>query len=259
MDPPPFEEQGHPVDDDKTGDCRGRQCDGKGGIEVVNLDNDIPPPDEECFVYKCSSGTPMEVAVGADTACTKGVCDGMGACVACLKDADCDTSKGEYCVNKSCASCSDSMQSGDETGVDCGGTHCNGKKCNGDACQNAGECKSGVCADGVCCNSACTEPCKSCKLMGSPAGTCTSIPEFEGDPSYTNPVSGQMDVCDTAKGQACSSSGACLLLAGGKCKKDADCLGNKCNGTICLGKTGEPCGASNTICASGQCDGGTCT
>jgi hypothetical protein len=246
--------QGTPIDDDIIGDCKGRQCDGKGDIKVVNLDSDVPPPDKDCFVYQCSNGQKMEVP-----ACMTGVCTGASKCVACVQDADCKN--GEYCFENDCFDCTDGTQNGDEKGVDCGGDHC--KKCNGDACQSAAECKDGFCADGVCCNSACTEPCKSCNLMGSPAGTCTSIPEFGSDSSYTSPTTGETIVCLAADGQACSSSGACLLLAGGTCTKNADCISGTCgttpNGMICKGKPGEPCGADNTICASGKCSSGKCT
>ena len=45
------------------------------------------------------------------------------------------------------ASCTDKIQNGTETGVDCGGT-C--KKCDGDACGIASDCQSARCEKSVC-------------------------------------------------------------------------------------------------------------
>jgi hypothetical protein len=47
-----------------------------------------------------------------------------------------------------CVSCSDGLEDGDETGVDCGGSHC--LKCTGETCMGYSECKSQDCKQGTC-------------------------------------------------------------------------------------------------------------
>ncbi|MCB9734948.1 MAG: hypothetical protein H6745_20365 [Deltaproteobacteria bacterium] len=46
------------------------------------------------------------------------------------------------------ATCSDGVQNGTETGVDCGGSSC--LACDGDACSLSSQCKSGSCVDDIC-------------------------------------------------------------------------------------------------------------
>ncbi len=112
------------------------------------------------------------------------------------------------------ATCSDNMQNGDETGVDCGGK-C--PKCNGDACSGADECKSSFCADGVCCDVACTGTCQSCDQMAN-VGACSNVPSGSEDPG----------VCTISS--ACDGAGACKLKNGQVCDGDAQCLSNNCTG-----------------------------
>jgi hypothetical protein len=118
--------------------------------------------------------------------------------------------------------CTDGVQDGNETGVDCGGgcagcpdgalccmsidcatSQCNGGICgvrpNGAACSAPRECQSGFCADGVCCSEACTSPCRSCNY--TTPGTCVNI--GLGD----SPTHGMCPSC-----QLCTGSGSCCSM-----------------------------------------------
>jgi hypothetical protein len=130
-------------------------------------------------------------------------CNGAGACTA--------------------PACTNSVQDGAETDVDCGGPTCgpcaNGRQCavNGDcvsglcaagtctplaqgsACLSNGACGSGNCVDGVCCNTACAGACQVCSvaLGASVNGTCGSAP------AGTNPG----NRCTAP--QTCDGAGTC--------------------------------------------------
>jgi hypothetical protein len=54
-----------------------------------------------------------------------GVCDSSQACVVCVDTPSAPgCAAGQYCYNDACSSCTDGVQDGDETGIDCGGSHC---------------------------------------------------------------------------------------------------------------------------------------
>ncbi|MFO0587846.1 MAG: hypothetical protein U0441_09920 [Polyangiaceae bacterium] len=88
--------------------------------------------DEDCLTYQCNSGTCEVVLSPEGTVCmTSGRCDGKGRC----------------------ATCSDGMQDGTETDVDCGGdcgSGCAiGAHCDADAdCVAGASCATGVCSSG---------------------------------------------------------------------------------------------------------------
>jgi hypothetical protein len=75
--------------------------------------------------------------------------------------------------------CTDGIQNGDETGVDCGGS-C--PRCaNGTGCANRNDCLSGVCLDGMC------QPCTNTDQCGlDPNGPCACEQTFAGS-SVCNP------------------------------------------------------------------------
>jgi len=87
---------------------------------------------------------------------------GAAACAACANYEKC--AKNSDCASMSCssnacapASCSDGVQNGTETDVDCGGASCvacaNGKKCG----TSGANCLSKVCANGFCQVPTCTD------------------------------------------------------------------------------------------------------
>jgi len=63
--------------------------------------------------------------------------------------ADCDSDAANGCETAgACTSCTDGIQNGSETDIDCGGT-C-GQCLNGKACSTNGDCRDGTCQTGVC-------------------------------------------------------------------------------------------------------------
>jgi len=216
------------VTDPTPDDCKGMACDGMGNAVEVDL------------------------PVGATCMGTK-VCNATGTCVTCT-DMNLGCAMGKTCyMEQECVSCSDGMQNGGETGVDCGGT-CG--KCNGETCANAGECKLNFCADGVCCNVACdaTALCRSCNLPGK-AGTCSVVINGMTDPdTCTNG-----NACDgTTGGGACKSVGTKKLL-GEVCADNNSCFNTRCvAGNFCGLSKNDPC-SDNYTCATKQCTNNVCT
>jgi len=176
-----------------------------------------------------------------------GTCPACPAGGTCLVNNDC---AGNECIGGVCqdASCTDGVQSGSETGVDCGGGACSACG-SGENCLATRDCASGVCLMGACAQPSCTDTIQN------------------GDES------------DTDCGGACPT-----CLPGQHCKLPTDCAGGDCtNGTCsltCLDGKGncdgdaasgcetnlktdaDHCGACDTPCnlphASALCNGGTC-
>jgi hypothetical protein len=144
--------------------------------------------------------------------------------------------------------CSNKVQDGNETDVDCGG---NCPKCKqGETCGEAADCTSTFCASGVCCEEACAaEECKACskdaKTDGSEDGTCgPAKAETACRPqSCTDGVETVVDTCDaqgvcTDKGtKACDPGYTCDTTGtacGTTCAQNADCATcYQCTGTAC--------------------------
>jgi len=208
-----FRQQGTPVNDPTSGDCKTDVCDGMGGTMTVNDDSDTPPLDGNmCTIESCNNGMPEKKFATAGTTCEGNKqCDGSGTCVECVNDNGC-AGAGQTCFNGMCVSCTDGTMNGDETGVDCGGS-C--KKCNGDICAAKGECQSDACADGVCCDTACTGACQTC--IGATKGTCSDIPAGMTD-----------NAPDCSGTMVCNGNGACKLKLGEICINDAECASGKC-------------------------------
>jgi hypothetical protein len=163
------------------------------------------------------------------------------------------------------ATCSDGIDNGSETDVDCGGGTCpacgNGLQCllasdcasancsggvcvallaNGSACAFDGECTSTRCVDGVCCDSACSSLCQACTAAkkGSGAdGACGNI-SISTDPDSECSAS---SVSTCGSNGSCDGAGSCAFYPGGTV-----CASGSCSAGI---QTGD-----------GLCDGlGTCT
>jgi hypothetical protein len=198
-------------------DCKGYVCDGHGNVNVVALEQDVPPDDPtSCVQQLCASWTPVFEPKIAGTKCLDAdghpnFCDGKGACVACVKDTDCPI-WGQYCYAGTCAGCDDKKKNGNETGIDCGGS-CGA--CNGTACSQASQCKSGLCEDGVCCNFSCGV-CLTCAAEGS-LGLCVTIPKYYKDPAGC-----------TADNKACDGKGFCKLANASPCTNNNDCASGNC-------------------------------
>jgi hypothetical protein len=176
----------------------------------------------------CASGTCTL------TACNPGHydCDGnpSNGCEAtpCVNGSHCATSAdctSGVCVGGFCATpvCSDGVQNGVETAVDCGGGSC--PPCAvGLTCNVGSDCTTGVCTGGVCQAAACNDGVKN--------GAETSVDCGGG-------------TCPT-----CATGQACLL--------GADCTTGVCTGGICQAAACND-GVKNGNETSVDCGGGVCT
>jgi hypothetical protein len=119
------------------------------------------------------------------------------------------------------ATCSDSIQNGAETDVDCGGGTC--PTCDdGDSCLLASDCTSANCASGTC----------------TPAApTCSDLTQ---NGLETDVDCGGGTCPDCADGDGCAS--------------DSDCVSNSCFGGVCVTLLGNGSACSS----SGQCSSNSC-
>jgi hypothetical protein len=192
------------------------------------------------------------------TTCEPGLVQCGAACVALASDPSncgaCGTTcaPGSRCVNGTCVAdptCSDGVQNGQETDVDCGGPNC--PKCaDGKKCASGSDCVSGVCSAGVC---------------AQPPATCSDGVQNEGE---TDIDCGGPHCPKCADGKKCASASDCVsgVCSGGVCaaptcsdtvqnggETDVDCGGPNC--PKCA--DGKKC-STGTDCASGVCNGGVC-
>jgi hypothetical protein len=167
------------------GDCLQNRCDGDGGVVQVAFTTDTPADDgEQCTAEACDGGVPVHPAQAADFACSEGsgrYCNGVGTCVECNHAAQCPSMV--CAVNSTCAmpSCSDMVQNGAETDVDCGGGTCpqcaNTKHCSGNSDCASGTCSSGTCAlscstTGETCSDYCTCMLSACSTVFADMAAC---------------------------------------------------------------------------------------
>jgi hypothetical protein len=110
------------------GDCRVTQCDGQGQTQTVADNDDVPlDPGTGCIQPACLAGSPIQVPRGRGTPCEAGRCDGSGACLECLGDADCALSL-PFCSGGACVECTDASQCPDP-GVPCNVAACDANRC----------------------------------------------------------------------------------------------------------------------------------
>jgi hypothetical protein len=100
-----------------------------------------------CLLPACVAGVCSFVNAPVAAKCEGGaVCDGRGACVECVADAQCDQG---HCEHNHCYGCGDGVLNGSETDTDCGGPEC--EKCHvGQHCLTNSDCHKSSCADGTC-------------------------------------------------------------------------------------------------------------
>ncbi|MRG92760.1 RCC1 domain-containing protein [Polyangium spumosum] len=113
------------VQEQEPGDCRMRVCNGNGMSVEIHDDLDVPPDDgNECTAAACKEGARVHVPVEIGEACGEsGVCNGKGACGACLPGA-------ERCEGNAVATCSAEGAWG-EAACPEGRPICRGKGCVG--------------------------------------------------------------------------------------------------------------------------------
>jgi len=92
--------------DQLAGDCAVQVCDGAGHLVSRADDTDVADDGLACTSDECSGGVPSHVPVAAGRLCAAGLCDGRGACVACLTAGDCPGQDGacqaRTCVDGAC-------------------------------------------------------------------------------------------------------------------------------------------------------------
>lgn len=173
-----------------------------------------------------------------------GTCAPCDSGKACSGEKDCAS---KNCANGVCqaATCSDMIQNGGESDVDCGGPACS--TCvNGSECGGASDCASGICSGGKCVEPSCADGIKNGDETDVDCGgSCASCDSTKG--------------CD--KGSDCTS-GVC---SGGACQQPScsDGVKNGMETALDCGGGCDACGTNKTCamhsdCASGVCDGGTC-
>ncbi|HVY47846.1 MAG TPA: lamin tail domain-containing protein [Minicystis sp.] len=140
-----------PAMNQQQGDCSTAVCDGHGGETQQADDADLPSDGKECTDDTCSGGSPVFTPKPVRTPCAGGakVCDAAGDCVECVDGSDCPS---HVCsANHTCpaATCSDGVQNGDESDIDCGGSCA--KKCAPNLhCMTGADCQLGACSNGLC-------------------------------------------------------------------------------------------------------------
>jgi len=177
-----------------------------------------------------------------------------GTCAPCALTQRCNTSedcKDGSCVGGTCqaAGCTDGMQSGTETDVDCGGGAC--KACAvGLGCNAGSDCVSDVCARNICAQPTCSD-----RVLN---GNETDIDC--GGPDCSACISGQgcLTPSDCVGGDC--TSGKCALSCGAG---SANCDGDSKNGCETNLRTdADHCGDCATRCslpnAAAACAGGVC-
>jgi hypothetical protein len=215
-------------------DCRKTVCDGNGGTTMANDDLDLPVDGNACTNDICSGGAPSNPFVSAGTGCgSSNVCDGQGACVACVTASTCPGTDTEChvrtCVSGACGISNTAAGMALTTQIpgDCKRSQCDGagqavvvnddndKPVDGNACTND-ICSAGVpsnpnlpigtnCGPSLMCNG--SGACVGC-VTASDCGTNTTCQTH----TCTN---GQCGVVNTAAGTLLPSQ----AQTPGDCKK----------------------------------------
>ena len=289
-------------DGDETGvDCGGSCAPCAAGTECIS--------DADCASRVCT-----ESGACAEPTCSDGVrngresgvdCGAESECGPCAVDAqcgddyDCQTFVCDAQTNTCmAATCTDAVQNGDETGVDCGG-NC-GPCAAGTACSDAADCASGVCTDaGECAAPTCSDGTRNGNETGVDCGgtcpdgcpngaACELRTDCQSEQCVTNVCIADHcnnDSLDAALGETGVDCGGPDCAA---CPDDAGCTeGSDCHSGVCVNgacaaptcsdnfqnqdETGVDCGGSCPEgcaagadcseagdCASGVCSTGKC-
>jgi hypothetical protein len=222
---------GTPAGPQVAGDCKQNVCNGAGSITSVNDDTDHTGDGEACTDDACLNGVPVHNPLPAGTDCTaegpapKHLCGtpggaAAGKCIECNTGTDC-TSK--VCTTNACAAatCSDGVQNGTETGVDCGGS-C--PACMGGACFDG--MKDGTETD-IDCGGTCAANCgigKGCFGDFDCASNDCALTGCIPAPTCSNSVQDGTETDKNCGGQGCNP-----CIVGLKCLVNSDCVSNSCN------------------------------
>jgi hypothetical protein len=141
------------------GDCKRVQCDGQGHVETIDDPQDKYDHGSanDCYLPDCSGGNrSLFKYKSAGMSCSGGVCDGMGHCVQCTTNSNCNGNpNGPVCQSDKCVptTCTDLVKDGLETDQDCGGpcAPCgDGLSCGGKTDCVSGNCKAPSCVAPAC-------------------------------------------------------------------------------------------------------------
>jgi formylglycine-generating enzyme required for sulfatase activity len=294
-----FQADGKAIAAQVAGDCHVVVCDGKGGTKQ-QIDDADADDGVDCTNDACDAGVATHAPSAPEQACAQSggkVCDGKGACVACVSTPDCADSN-KVCDANVCVTlaCKNGSQDGQETDTDCGGGACapcgDGKKCGGGAdcashvCDASSHCAAPGCGDGakngdetdVDCGGSCPGDCgpgKGCATSGDcVGGDCngsTCVPNCldqakTGSETDVDCGGGACSPC--AEGAACKAggdcqSGGCCNAPSGTCSaccdgaKDGSETDVDCGGSCAKCPQGKACGAPGD-CATGFCVEGVC-
>ncbi|MBB88505.1 MAG: hypothetical protein CMP06_14605 [Xanthomonadales bacterium] len=204
-----------------------------------------------CQPSECDDGVQNQDETDID--CGGDTCQPCGDGEDCLEADDCDSAVCDGGTNTcSPPTCSDGVENGDETDIDCGGSSC--AACDdGEGCLVSNDCVSLVCDGGT---NTCSAP------------TCSDGVENQ-DETDSDCGGSCGATCDT--GEGCTDAGDCIstvcdggtnTCAAPTCsdgvqnqgETDTDC-GGPCGATC---DTGETCNGAGD-CTSLVCDGGTNT
>jgi hypothetical protein len=279
-----------PAADQTAGDCKVAQCDGAGGTESANDDEDVPVDDDPCTDDVCTAGVPSNPDSAAGTSCGTGlVCDGSGACVGCAAPGDCPGTDTE-CRYRSCTAGTCGMADAAagtalavQTAGDCREAQCDGtggttsanddtdlpddgNPCTSDICtagtpSNPAEAVGTTCGTDLVCDGAghctgcaaatdCPGTDDECGVRTCTAGVCGRTFTAAGTPIAAQTAGDCHEV-------QCDGAGATTSVAD---DLDVPVDGNDCTQDVCTaGVPSNPDEAAGTSCATGVCDGaGAC-
>jgi hypothetical protein len=237
---PPTCEDGVQNGDETDVDCGGPMC-------VPCDDGEMCMDDDDCVSGMCVDGTCVSVTCRdgvqngdeTDIDCGGDTCPGCDDGEMCMEDEDCMSGTCDPITNTCTSiSCTDGVQNGDETDVDCGGGTCPGCD-DGEMCIENGDCQSQVCDPGT---NTCTPP------------TCTDGVQ-NGDETDEDCGNTCGPTCDT--GEGCDDGADCISAV-------CDPLTLTCDAPTCMDgvqngdETDEDCGNTcGPTCDTGEgCDDG---
>lgn len=235
-----FAPQGTPLQDQVAGDCRVSACDGVGNQVTLPLDADLPDDGQACTQDLCAGGVASHQPVASGTGCTTapgaGLCDGAGACVQCLVDANCAGVDGP-CAHPTCTAgrCSTVLAPAGTFAGDFGAGDCSAVLCDG-AGNAAGQAyPADVPVDG--------NPCT--------LDVCTGL-------TPSNPPAPAATSCAVGGGTVCDGAGACVECTSGAQCASLVCAGNACQAPSCGDtvrnglETDLDCGGPCPACLDGR-------
>ncbi len=269
-------------------DCKQNVCNGHGAVSLTFDPSDPQDDGNECTLDGCSNGSPIHSNLAAGAPCfnkTAPVCNGTGACVACLIAATCPGQDDE-CQTRACnaGTCGYTyVPTGTMVQVQSAGD-CKKNVCNGsgavtqiaddsDVQQDGNACTSDACSKGtvvhtpVAQGTDCGAP-KTCDAGGNCAG-CFSVKDYAGQDSECQTRTCTGGVC----GFSFTPNGTPVAAqASGDCKKnvcdgagnvavvldqgDVAADGNECTADSCSGgapsyppaPVNTPCSVGGTVC-----------